>query len=243
MRVLVVTAHPDDLENGVGGTLMRLRAAGFSVWSVIATLPADLKQKEIRRRESSASHALLGNIPVFWDEPDGALEVNARTRALIRDVYATLQPDLVLTLWSADVHPDHRAIADLAMGPALQRGLNTELLCFEVCSSGRSTSEFRPQSLGFMPTHYVDTSEVQNAKSCLMNCHESQDPMGMWRGMRNVHANRGHEAGCDYAEGFVRLTRCGEMNPELAAIFRPSTFSLPRGIGVDFGPATIGISV
>lgn len=245
-KVLVVTAHPDDLENGIGGTLTRLKLAEFSIYSVVATLPSDPVQSEIRRKETAQSHALLGAHPIFWDEPDGALEVNARLRVLMQVVYDDIQPDLVLTLWPADVHPDHRAIADLAMGPALQRGVNTELLCFEVCSSGRNTIEFRPQSLGFFPTHYVHTSNVQEEKRALMNCHQTQDPDGMWRGMRNVHENRGCEIGnlTSYAEGFVRLTRCGDMSEELSALFLKSPSKLrPRGIGVDFKPETIGISL
>jgi N-acetylglucosamine malate deacetylase 1 len=248
-RVLVVTAHPDDLENGIGGTLTRLVQAGYAIYSVVATLPTDPVQKGIRRQESIRAHAILHSDHahfIFWDEPDGALEVNSRTRALMQDVYDVVEPDLVLTLWPADVHPDHRAVADLAMGPALARGVNTEPLCFEVCSSGRGTAEFRPQSIGFFPTHYVHTTPVQKEKYALMECHESQDPNGMWAGMRNVHANRAHEVGglTSYAEGFVRLTRCGEMSQELGAIFQKSPSKLrPRGIGVDFKPETIGISL
>ncbi len=245
-RVLVVTAHPDDLENGIGGTLTRLNFRGYSIYSVVATLPVDPAQREIRRMECKNSHALLGVQPSFWDEPDGALEVDARRRALMRDVYDIVKPDLVLTLWPADVHPDHRAIADIAMGPALQRGVNIELLCFEVCSSGRGTAEFRPQSLGFFPTHYVDTTNVQAEKYALMKCHESQDPDGMWAGMRNIHGNRAREVGnlTSYTEGFVRVTRCGEMSQELSEIFQKSPSRLrPRGIGVDFKPETIGISL
>lgn len=249
--VLVVTAHPDDLENGIGGTLTLLARTGCRICSVVATLPQHLDDRLKRRWESRAAHYNLGTEPIFWEEPDGALEVTARLRKQMAEVYSMCKPDLVLTLWPADVHPDHRAIADIAMGPSLQRGMNTEILCFEVCSSGRDTEEFRPQSLGFFPTHYVDTSAVQVEKRKLMLCHQSQDPEGMWRGMRNVHANRAHEAAkgsaplpnLTHAEGFVRLTRCGKMDPALSAIFKESPFEMPRGIGVDFKPKTIGIDI
>lgn len=249
-KVLVVTAHPDDLENGIGGTLTLLSKAGFSITSVVATLPSDHVQGEMRLSESMKSHALIRAEPIFWDQPDGALEVNARLRRWMQSVYDNYQPDLVLTLWPADVHPDHRAIADLAMGPALQRGVNTELLCFEVCSSGRNSAEFRPQSIGFVPTHYVDTTAVQEEKRALMNCHQSQDPEGMWSGMRNVHANRARDARSllsiksVFAEGFVRLTRCGDLSRDLNQIFlRSSVEDSRRGIGVDFKSETIGISL
>jgi len=245
-RVLIATAHPDDLENGIGGTLTLLALAGFELHSLVMTLPCDAHQNAVRRVESIDSHAGLGVIPIFWDEPDGALEVTQRLRTMMQVAYDNIMPDIVLTLWPADVHPDHRACADIAMGPALKHGVNTELLCFEVCSSGRNTAEFRPQSIGFFPTHYVDTSMAQKQKRMLMDCHQSQDPEGMWAGMRNMHERRAIEAGGSggsYKEAFVRLTRCGVMAPVLSEIFEQTTRILPRGIGVHFKPETIGISV
>ena len=243
-RVLVVTAHPGDLENCIGGTLTHLIRAGYSVVSLVATLPKDANQKLLRRSESNNAHALLGARPFFWDEHDGALEANAYLRKMMQLVYDNLEPDIVLAPWSADMHPDHRAVADLALGPALRQGVNIELLCFEACSSVRGSTEFQPQSLGFRPTHYVDTTYVQEEKYHLTQCHQSQDADGMWLATRNMHGRRSIEAGgLGYMEGFVRLTRCGVMAPELSAIFQQSPISLPRGIGVHFKPETIGIQL
>ena len=243
MNIIVLTAHTDDIENGMGGTMTLLAKAGHNIFSIIVTLPRDRAQANIRVDESARSHRLLGVTPVFLAQPDGEFFVSKFLRSMVKTEFDACNLDAVFTLWPADVHPDHRAVADLAMGLCLARGVNTELLCFEVCSSGRSTTAFRPQSLGFFPTHYVDTTSVQVEKKALMDCQVSQDPEGMWAGMRNVHANRGREAGCDYAEGFVRLTRCGPIHPELAPLFVPSNHVLPRGIGVDFLPETIGVTL
>ena len=244
MKILVVTAHPDDLENGMGGTLTLLAREGHKIASIIATLPMNELGLSggVRRMESIASHALLNMAPpLFLEQPDGKLEDSATTRSAVKIAIETEKPDVIFTLWPADVHPDHRAIASLTLGAALQRGVNTELFCFEVCASGRASTSFRPQTLGFFPTHYVDTTDVQEEKYALMNCHKTQDPDGMWLGMQNVHSNRGVESGHDFAEGFLRLTRHGELHPELTRLFAPTRHSLPRGIGVDFEKSAIGL--
>lgn len=241
MNILVVTAHTDDLENGMGGTIMRLYEEGHSITSVIMTLPHQFDQKQVRMKESCASHALFDTEPIFIDQPDGKLEVTASLRNRMKEIYTSVAPDVVFTLWPVDVHPDHRAAANLAMGPALERGVNTELFFFEVCSSGRASEAFRPQTLGFFPTHYVDTTDVQEQKKKLMFFQASQDPEGMWTGMRNVHRNRGRECSCAYAEAFVRATRVGESPDEFDGLFVPTEYILPRGIGVDFEPSSIGL--
>jgi LmbE family N-acetylglucosaminyl deacetylase len=141
-----------------------------------------------------------------------------------------------------DVHPDHRSISALALGPAMQRGVNIEYFTMELCSSGRHTDGDRPQSLGFFPTHYVDTSEVQDQVAEFTRCHASQDPEAMILGMARMHHNRAVESGIGTkAEAFVRLTRVGELDPELQKIFQPSLLFLPRPIGIDFDPKNIGL--
>jgi len=241
MNILIVTAHTDDLENGMGGTVMRLHHEGHSITSVIMTLPCQKNDKQVRMSESRSSHALFGTEPIFLDQPDGKLEATNELRKTLGEIVASAEPDVVFTLWPVDVHPDHRVTADLTMGHALKRGVNTELFFFEVCSSGRASDAFRPQTLGFFPTHYVNTTDVQKQKKELMFFQASQDPDGMWAGMRNVHQNRGRECGCAYAEAFVRTTRVGEPPEEFEGLFVPSEYILPRGIGVDFLPSSIGL--
>ncbi len=241
MRILILTAHTDDLENGMGGTIMRLANAGHEICSIVLTLPVDPAMKHTRILESRRSHKEFGVIPLFFDYPDGKLESTMENRLRVSDMCDTLKPEAIFSLSPTDVHPDHRATADMSMNWALQRGRNTELFFFETCASGRHSPDFRPQALAFYPTHYVDTTSVQDQKKVLMDYQASQDPVGMWRGMRNVHENRGREANCPYAEAFVRATRVGDIHPELQEIFIPTPFCLPRGIGVDFLPNSIGL--
>ncbi len=243
-RVLIVVAHGDDETNGAGGTLILLKEAGWDITIFYATLPVTNDECRARYDECVAAAKHVGADAYIVGEPDGQLCDSAEMRALMKRVYDEVRPTLVLGMHGLDVHPDHRAISALALGPAMQRGVNIEYFTMELCSSGRHTNADRPQSLGFFPTHYVDTSAVQEKVSTFTRCHASQDPEAMIVGMGRVHKNRAAESGIgEFAEAFVRLTRVGELDPELQKIFQPSPFVMPRPIGIDFDPKTIGIEV
>jgi LmbE family N-acetylglucosaminyl deacetylase len=241
-KCLVFAAHPDDETNGVGGTLFRLWSAGWKIRIVYATLPESHEIADKRAQACMKVCSVLDADIELWREPDAKLEVSARTRAMAVRTYANFQPDLVLVMHPADVHPDHRAMSDIAMGPALQKGVNTEIFTYELCSSGRHTDGDRPQTLGFLPTHYVHTTSVIEEVAVLQRFHDTEDPEAMIRGMRNVHGNRAREAGSSgFAEAFIRLTRWGPIQHGLEQLFVPSPRKLPRPIGVDFKLETIGL--
>ena len=240
-RCLVVVAHGDDETNGMGGTLIRLRNAGWAISIVYLTLPNG-NEDHPRAQECIRSAEFIGARHFLANFEDGRLFDDIESRAFMALVYDNVQPTLVLALHGLDVHPDHRAASALALGPAMQRGVNIEYFTCELCSSGRHTDADRPQTLGFFPTHYVDVSDIQLEVEEFQHCHTSQDPEAMVAGMARVHKNRAAESGVgQYAEGWVRLTRVGSLAPELQEIFLTSPLKLPRAIGIDFDPVTIGI--
>jgi LmbE family N-acetylglucosaminyl deacetylase len=131
-RTLVVTAHPDDVDFGAGGTVASWTAAGGAVTYCIATdgdaggfdpaVPrADIPR--IRREEQVAAAAELGVTDVrFLGYPDGRLEVSLDLRRDIARVIREVRPDRVLTqtpYWSWQSiyrsHPDHRAVGEATL--------------------------------------------------------------------------------------------------------------------------------
>lgn len=241
-KCLVFAAHPDDETNGIGGTLVTLKRAGWNIHIVYATLPKDPPVATSRREACENVSKLLGTTMSLWQQQDGALSVTDETRALAKQEYEAFQPDLVLVMSGNDVHPDHRAMSNIAMGPALQRGVNTEIFLYELCASGRHTNGDRPQTLGFVPTHYVDTTEVIEEAAQLQRCHTTEDPEAMVIGMRRMHALRANEANASatgFAEAFVRLTRVGAL-PDWLPMFEKTTNTL-RSIGIEFEPRSIGL--
>src|SRR5437016_2657939 len=112
LSLLAVGAHPDDIEIGAGGTLLRLASSAPQVRYVVLT-GTPLRHEEAR----AASAAFLegadlavelhqlpeGRLPAFWVEAKEILESVARR----------FKPDVVLAPSIADAHQDHRTIAEI----------------------------------------------------------------------------------------------------------------------------------
>ncbi len=128
-RVLVVTAHPDDVDFGAGGTVASLVAAGVAVTYCIVTdgdaggFDPAVPRSEIpgiRRAEQRAAAEVLGVSDVrFLGYRDGELTVSHDLRRDITRVIRQVQPQRVLTMspvrnWDriGASHPDHMAAAE-----------------------------------------------------------------------------------------------------------------------------------
>lgn len=251
MRVLVMTAHADDLEVHASGLVMRMLDAGHIVTSVVTTYGLrdqkikDREARETRIEESTRAHALIGLTPHFHlAEYEQELSTHQSTRAKYREYVLGLKPDAVITHWPIDANPDHRTTALLAMEPCYQLGVNTEILFFEALSSGRARVDLRPQSMYFLPSHYCAiTDELAARKKALIDCHVSQDPDGMWYGQENLHRNRGAECIGPRAEAYIAAKRYGALHTALRDLLHQSPRYLPRPIGIDFKPGKIGLDV
>lgn len=123
MRLLVVTAHPDDEAGGFGGTLLHYRARGAETHVICLTAgtaathrggaKSDAELAAMRRAEFAASCALLQvSHAEVLDYPDGGLDrcdFHAVTADLVRRI-RIIRPHIVLTFGpdgSVTGHPDH----------------------------------------------------------------------------------------------------------------------------------------
>jgi LmbE family N-acetylglucosaminyl deacetylase len=131
-RALVVAAHPDDSEFGVGGTAALWSRNGWEFYYLICTDgskgsedPQMTRDKLIplRREEQRAAARVLGVRDVFFlDYVDGELDY---TRALMKDVVRyirKLKPYAVFTHDTAQIsrnlfvnHPDHRHAGEVTI--------------------------------------------------------------------------------------------------------------------------------
>jgi len=131
-RVLVVTAHPDDVDFGVAGSIAAFSAAGVEVAYCIVTsgeaggsdrsMPR-AEMAEIREREQRAAATAVGVDDVtFLGYPDGALTVSMDLRRDITRVIRRFKPDRLITQspqrrWDFIYasHPDHLAAGEAAV--------------------------------------------------------------------------------------------------------------------------------
>lgn len=232
MKILVVTAHPDDFETGMGGLAVRLTDAGHVIVSVVLAAGRKALEEATRTEESKKSHALIGVEPIFeWFGIDH-IWVHEISRKTGVQFLRAQEPDAVFTMWGMDVNPDHRAAAILTIEPFLQKGEHTELFAMEVCSKPGV-----PQSLGFAPTHYCDiTGRPSEVKEKMLVCHKSQDFGSVRTAHYELEGNRGGECGVTRAEAFVRLTRYGALADWLKPFFIETPYTLPCMMGIAAAP-------
>ncbi len=123
--ILIVSAHPDDMEIGMGGTVAKLVEEGAEVTSLIVTNGGrasnpfgwtEQRMADERRAEALRAAEVLGvKDVIFCDQPDAADEVDVKAvRRKLIELMIRLKPTEVYTLpEELDRHPGHRLAGKL----------------------------------------------------------------------------------------------------------------------------------
>ncbi len=119
-NILLVSAHPDDMEIGMGGTVAKLAAEQATITSVVVTNGGrasnpfgwtEQRMAEVRKEEALRAARILGVKDVLClGEPDEADEIDIVTvRKTLQDILAHVRPVEVYALHpEQDRHPAHR---------------------------------------------------------------------------------------------------------------------------------------
>ena len=224
--VLGIAAHPDDLDVGAGGTMATLAAQGADVHYLILTdggkgsddrTMTSQQLTEIRHDEQQKALEIVGGKTItFLDYPDGELEVTLTLKEQIAKVIRTIKPDVVITMDPSVIylaergiinHPDHRAAGQATLDAVFP--LARDWLSFPALHAEGHEPHKTPTLLMINFGHsnfYVDISNTIDTKIAALAAHKSQfGPHETLSWVRDMAAKSGAEAGCDYAEGFVRI--------------------------------------
>ena len=221
-RLIVVAAHPDDLETMCGGTIALLVARGVEVFSVNCTLgdigaqDASLSRAAlaaVRLAETEAAARLLGLQQTYnLEEHDGELVASLALRAQLARLYRLTQADTLFTFdpyWTGQIHPDHRAAAQAALDaymPAKMPLYHPEQLR-EPGARVSALQRIFVFATDRAPTVYVDVNAVYATKVAASLAHHSQFPKGAenldW--MKALDAKAGAQIQVTYAEVFKSL--------------------------------------
>lgn len=119
-RVLAITAHPDDLEIFMGGTLKLLSERKLEIHVIDVTdgeRGTHLKNlAQVRINEQLHAGQLLGIKKVhFLHLPDLQLSTINNLEYNLREAITAIKPDLIFAFdpvypWRAIIHPDHMAV-------------------------------------------------------------------------------------------------------------------------------------
>ncbi len=195
--VLAVGAHPDDIELGCAGFILKLKASGAQVHGLTLTRGERGTDQEGKRPEETArSGRFLGldGLTVL-DLPDAGLQdrigdVKSAIEAKVRE----LRPTMVLTHTDVDVHGDHRAVHAATREAA--RGVPT-VLCYEDVST---TDRFQP-NLFVDISHYLD----DHLRACALHETQAHRPYMDPQVIKGRAAHRGLQASARYALAFRSL--------------------------------------
>lgn len=226
-RVLVVAAHPDDIEFGAAGTIARWTDAGARVRYLLVTRgdkgsddpETDVAAlAQLREREQRAAAVELGVEQVdFLDEPDGQVTASLELRERITRAIREFRPEIVVTHDPTVLfvnnewvnHPDHRAVGQAtvdAVFPTARDPLN-----FPEHHAAR-LGAWKVAELFLWSTNeanqLVDIGTTMDRKIAALERHVSQfrafDDIARW--VRRRSEELGDRAGYRAAEGFRRVT-------------------------------------
>lgn len=221
-RLIVVAAHPDDLESVCGGTIYMLARRGVEIFSVNCTL-GDIGDREgtMRRTElathrideTEAAARILGIKQTFnLGHHDGELVPNLHLRSQIARLYRTTQADTLFTFdpfWTGQIHPDHRAAGQAALDaymPSKMPLYHPEHLNEPDAGLGQLERVFL-FSTTREPEIYVDVTDVFPTKLAACQAHRSQFPEGEksleW--MKEMNQRIGEVIKVQYAEVFKQI--------------------------------------
>jgi len=198
MNILAIGAHPDDIEFGCGGTLMKYAMRGHHVFLLILTAGEVGGSPQVRTCEQEKAARLMKVKKIFWGKfQDTQIPRDRAVITAIEKVIRSVKPQTVLFNYPADIHQDHRALAHAALSAT--RYIR-EVLFYEV-----------PTTQNFDPDVFVDISRVMDKKLKLLKLHCSQvnrtrvENLNILESAKSCAVFRGYQGRVKHAEGFKAL--------------------------------------
>jgi N-acetylglucosamine malate deacetylase 1 len=173
--VLLFGAHPDDVEWGAGGTVLKLQVSGTSL-GIVDLTRGEMGSRgtpEERDREAEEAASWMGaKFRVNLSLPDCGVIDTVENRKLVASVIRRWRPKLVLAPYWTDRHPDHAATGNLIR--------NAAVYCTLKKSSDPNPPHKPSAYLYYLLHHFtppgivVDITAVYQRKLELLRMHASQ---------------------------------------------------------------------
>ena len=217
LDVLAFGAHPDDIELGCGGTLIKHIEQNYKV-GIIDFTKGDLGTRgtaEIRLKEADIAGKAIGlSIRENLKFKDGFFQNDDfHKRELIKKI-RLYRPEIVLTNAPSDRHPDHGRASQITIDACFLSGLE---------KIDTSQEVWRPKSIyhyiqfnNLKPDFVVDISQYFDRKIDVIKKYKSQfyDPNSketdtvisskeFFDSIEYRAKDLGRQTFCEYAEGFI----------------------------------------
>ncbi len=161
MRVLAIGAHPDDIEAGCGGTLIKYAQGDHRIFLMVMTEGDKGARKGIRKREQEQAAKFLKTEKIYWGGyRDTELPLDRKLIIKIERVVKEVRPDFIFVHYPEDTHQDHR---NLSLSTITATRYTKNVLFYE-----------GPTTQNFSPTVFVDIDSVLEEKLEALRAHSSQ---------------------------------------------------------------------
>ncbi len=173
--VLAFGPHPDDVEIAMGGTLLKLQAAGYRT-GIVDLTSGEMGTRgtpELRAREAEEAAKRLGvSVRRNLDLGDGRLEPSSVAKRKVAEAIRELRPRIVFTNYPENNHPDHTAAGPLVAEAAYLAGLRKLEAKGEPHRPNRVLYYLVPHKVA--PSFIVDVSAFHDKKMTAVSAHASQ---------------------------------------------------------------------
>jgi LmbE family N-acetylglucosaminyl deacetylase len=201
VKILAIGAHPDDIEVGCAGNLLKYAKAGcrHDTYLLVMTNGARGGEEAVRREEQERSAAILGAKDLIWGGYDDT-DLSPRMNRMVSDIETLIRkicPDCILVNFGNDTHQDHRTLCKATVSAT--RYIKN-VLFYEV-----------PTTVNFSPLVFVDIKDTLNEKIDALLAHQSQVMKTNIEGLtivdvaKSTAVFRGIQGRVQCAEGFFPL--------------------------------------
>ena len=180
LDILAFAAHPDDIELGCSGTIIKHVEAGHSV-GIVDLTQGEMGSRgtiETRYEEAAEASKIMGvSERVNLKMADGFFQINEENKRLIVEQIRRFQPDIVLANAVSDRHPDHGRASQLVSEACFLAGL----VKFETEWEGEKQQVSRPKAVYhyiqdryIKPDFVVDVTSVSEQKMDAIKAYKTQ---------------------------------------------------------------------
>lgn len=226
--ILVFSAHPDDAEFGMGGTMIKFVKAGLSVLHVVLTRSEMSTHGDIetRKREFEKACAVIGCGGRMLNFPDTDVENTRENRILLARIIRETKPKIIFCPYHTNpigemrglAHVDHYTTGALVRDAVKMARLQRAVPDMPAHNINKLYFYMLPKSV--RATIFVDVSEVIEETKAAIAAYNSQMAIGFKNNdieysLLTRRAAVGLEIGCKFAEQFTT---------ELPLTFEPQDF-------------------